>query len=217
MQIMIITYFGKQFFKIQQGEMVLAFNPVSKSSKTDINAHFGSDIALISTNHPDYNGVEQLSHGERAPFVISGPGDYEIKEIFIKGVLSEAFIGGKKYINTIYLLTIDNINIAFLGALSNPEFSKESNEAINSPDILFVPIGGKESTNGLGLLNAKASAKLASSLEPKMIIPMDYDEGTLKAFLKEMGEEKAEVVDKLTLKRKDLDNKEGEVIVIKSS
>ncbi|MEJ0002234.1 MAG: hypothetical protein WDN09_03625 [bacterium] len=31
---MIITYFGKQFFKVAQGEMVIAFNPVSKSSKT---------------------------------------------------------------------------------------------------------------------------------------------------------------------------------------
>ena len=190
--------------------MVLAFNPVSKSSKTGISAHFGTDIALITTNHPDYNGIEQLSHGEREPFVINGPGDYEIKEIFIKGVLSDALIATKKYINSIYLFSLDNINIAFLGALSNPEFSKESREAINSPDILFIPVGGK------GMLDAKASAKLASSLEPKLIIPMDYDEGTLKAFLKEMGEEKAEVVEKLTLKRKDLDNKEGEVVVLKA-
>jgi len=206
---MIITYFGKQFFKIQQGEMILAFNPVSKSSKTGISAHFGADIALITTNHPDYNGVEQLSHGERAPFVITGPGDYEIKEIFIKGVLSDALIAAKKYINTIYLFSLDDINIAFLGALSDSELSKESREAINSPDILFIPVGGK------GMLDAKASAKLASSLEPKLIIPMDYDESALKAFLKELGEEKAEVVDKLTLKRKDLDNKEGEVIVLR--
>ena len=55
MQLMIITYFGKQFFKIQQGEMILAFNPVSKSSKTGIFAHFGADIAFITSNHPDYN------------------------------------------------------------------------------------------------------------------------------------------------------------------
>lgn len=208
---MIITYFGKQFFKIQQGDMVLAFNPVSKDSKTGISAHFGADVALITTNHPDYNGIEQLSHGERAPFVINGPGDYEIKEIFIKGVLSDALIAGKKYINTIYLFSVDDINIAFLGALSDSELSKESREAINSPDILFIPVGGG------GLLDAKISARLASSLEPKLIIPMDYDEGTLKAFLKEIGEEKAEIVDKLTLKRKDLDNKEGEVVVLKSS
>ena len=206
---MIITYFGKQFFKIGQGEMVLAFNPVSKASKTGISGHFGADIAMVTTNHPDYNGIEQLSHGEREPFVISGPGDYEVKEIFVKGVLSEALIADKKYMNTVYVFSVDNINIAFMGALSNPEFSKESREAINSPDILFIPIGGK------GMLDAKGAAKLASSLEPRLIIPMDFDEGTLKAFLKEIGEEKAEVVDKLTLKRKDLDNKEGEVIVLK--
>lgn len=207
---MIITYFGKQFFKIQQGDLALAFNPVSKSSKTGITAHFGTDIALQTTNHPDFNGIEQLSHGEREPFVISGPGDYEIKEIFIKGALSEALIDGKKYINTIYLFTLDGINIAFLGALSDSELSKESHEALNSPDILFIPVGGN------GMLDAKAAAKFASSLEPRLIIPMDYDAGTLKAFLKEIGEEKAEVVDKLTLKRKDLDNKEGEVVVLQA-
>ena len=191
--------------------MVLAFNPVNKVSKTGISAHFGADIALITTNHPDYNGLEQLSHGEREPFAVVGPGDYEVKEIFIKGVMSEAKLSDKKYVNTIYSLSVDNINIAFLGALSDPEISKEAREAIGEPDILFVPVGDK------GLLDAKQSAKLASSLEPKMIIPMDYDSASLKAFLKEMGEEKAEVVDKLTLKRKDLEGKEGEVIVLKSS
>ena len=207
---MIITYFGKQFFKIQQGEMVLAFNPVSKSSKTGIGAHFGSDIALVTTNHPDYNGVDQLSHGERTPFIISSPGDYEIKEIFIKGFLSNSNVGGEKYINTIYFLTIDNINIAFLGALSDNEISKDAMGEINSLDILFIPVGGK------GLLDPKTASKLASSLEPSMIIPMDYDDSSLKAFLKESGEEKAEVTEKLTLKKKDLEGKEGEVVVLKA-
>lgn len=220
MQIMIITYFGKQFFKIQKGEIVLAFNPVSKDSKSGVAGKFGADIALITTNHPDYNGLEQLSHGERTPFAITGPGDYEIKEIFIKGVLSEALLSGpakdgvnKKYVNTIYIFSVDNINIVFLGALSNPEISKEAREIINSPDILFVPIGGK---SGEGMLDAKSAAKLALSLEPKMIIPMDYDDSTLKVFLKEIGEEKAEIVDKLTLKLKDLEGREGEVIVLKA-
>jgi hypothetical protein len=208
---MIITYFGKQFFKITQGEMVLAFNPVSKSSKTGISAKFGADIALVSTNHPDYNGLEQLSHGERSPFEITGPGDYEVKEIFIKGALSNASLGEKKYINTIYSLSVDNIDLLFLGALSDADISKDTLEDINSPDILFIPVGGKD------VLDAKAAAKLASAFEPKLIIPMDYDATTLKAFLKEMGEEKAEVVEKLTLKKKDLDGKEGEVIVLKES
>lgn len=210
MQPMIITYFGKQFFKIQQGETVLSFNPVSKSSKSEINAHFGADIALVTTNHPDYNGLEQLSHGERIPFTITGPGDYEVKEIFIKGVLSDALVADKKYINTIYIFYLDNINIVFLGALANTEISKEALEAIGNPDILFVPVGGH------GMLDAKSASKFTSSLEPKLVIPMDFDDGSLKAFLKETGEEKAEVVDKLTLKSKDLEGKEGEVIVLKA-
>ena len=83
---MIITYNGLQFFKISQGEMTMAFNPVSKSSKSGISSKFGADIALVTTNHPDYNGVEQLSHGDRVPFVVSGPGDYEVKEIFIRKI-----------------------------------------------------------------------------------------------------------------------------------
>ena len=74
MHLMIITYFGKQFFKIQKGDLVLAFNPVSKSSKTGISTKFGADIALITTNHPDYNGLEQLSHGEREPLLLPDRG-----------------------------------------------------------------------------------------------------------------------------------------------
>ena len=29
---MIITYFGKEFFKVQQVDLVIAFNPISKDS-----------------------------------------------------------------------------------------------------------------------------------------------------------------------------------------
>ena len=31
--------------------MVLAFNPVNKTAKSDISAHFGADIAFVTTNH----------------------------------------------------------------------------------------------------------------------------------------------------------------------
>ena len=206
---MIITYFGKQFFKISQGDLTVAFNPISKESKSFNSGKFGSDLALVTTNHPDYNGIAQLSHGEREPFVISGPGDYEVKEIFMKGVMSESEIGGKKYINSIYSLAIDNINIVFLGALNNADISKEAREAINEPDVLFIPVGA-------GTLDPKSAAKLAASLEPKLIIPMDYDKDSLKIFLKEAGDENKKPEDKLTLKRKDLEGKEGEVIILEA-
>ena len=203
MQAMIITYFGKQFVKIAQGDMVLAINPVSKDSKSGISARFGADIALSSLSHPDYNGMSQVVHGEREPFAVRGPGDYEIKEIFIKGVMSGSpEISNKKYVNTVYSLSLDGINLAFLGIPGEGELEKDAREAVDNADVLFIPVG-------------KSSAKLASSLEPKLIIPTDYDPSSLKSFLKEVGDEKAEVTDKLVLKRKDLEGKEGEIVVLR--
>jgi hypothetical protein len=208
---MIITYFGKEFFKIGQGNLVLAVNPISKDSKfSSMASRFGSDIALSTTNHPDYNGFDMVAHGETVPFEISGPGDYEIKDIFIKGIMTETKLGDKKYINTIYSLSIENISLCFLGAISNEKFSASVREQIEEPDILFVPIGNND------LISPIEAYKLAVTLEPKIIIPMDYDEKTLKAFLKEAGQEKVVPIEKLTIKAKELIGREGEVVVLSS-
>ena len=73
------------------------------------------------------------------------------------------------------------------------------------------------SVGGEGVLTPAAAYELSVKLEPKLIIPMHYDDATdknLKTFLKEAGEEGTKPVDKLTLKKKDLDGKEGEVVVL---
>ncbi|MFA6386355.1 MAG: MBL fold metallo-hydrolase [Candidatus Paceibacterota bacterium] len=206
---MIITYLGKQFFKIAQGDLVMAVNPISKDSKGDVKGtRFGSDIALSTINHPDYNGFDMVNHGDNVPFEVKGPGDYEIKEIFIKGIMTEAVINEKKYINTIYSFVVDNISICFLGCMSNNKVSTEVRGDIGNPDILFVPIGNHD------LLDPTEAYKLAVSLEPKIIIPMDYDEKTLKAFLKEGGQDKITPIEKLTIKAKDIVGREGEIVLL---
>lgn len=207
---MIITYLGKQFFKVQQGDTVLAFNPIGKGSKAGSVSRFGADIALTTTNHPDFNGTDLLSHGDTVPFVVDGPGDYESKDIFIRGFMTETSLGGKKYINTIYSLTVDGISLCFLGALSDEKLPAEVRESIGTPDILFVPVGGGD------VLEATPAYKLAVTLEPKIIIPMDYDAAALKAFLKEAGDEKVEPLEKLTIKKKDLEGKDADVVVLQA-
>lgn len=207
---MIITYQGGEFFKLQFGDTILAFNPISKESKLK-SSRFGADIAFISLDHKDFNGVENLEFGEKKPFIISGPGEYEIKGIFIKGFASSSNYDGKKGINTIYLLSLDSMNICFLGALDG-EIDKETMESLDNIDVLFTPIGGD------GTLDASASYKLAVKLEPRLIIPMQYDEKSdaLKKFLKEGGEEKMTSEEKLSIKKKDLEGKEGDIVVLAS-
>ena len=92
---MIITYFGGEFFKVQFGDKILAFNPISKDSKLKA-SRFGADIVLVTAHHEDFNGVDQVTHGDKKPFVITGPGEYEVKEVFIKGLPSESKFGAKE-------------------------------------------------------------------------------------------------------------------------
>ncbi len=210
---MIITYFGAEFFKVQFGDITLAFNPISKDSKLKP-SRFGADIVFVSAHHGDFNGVDQVTHGEKKPFVISGPGEYEVRGVFIKGLPSESKYGGNDLINTIYTVSLENMNICFLGSINTGELKNETVEALDEIDILFVPIGGE------GVLDPAKAYKLAVSLEPKIIIPMHYGDiggkEALKAFLKEAGEN-PKLEAKLTLKKKDLEGKEADIVVLDSS
>lgn len=206
---MIITYYGRQHFKLQVGDTTLAMNPVSKDGKGKV-AKYGSDVCLITTNHPDYNGEEQVTLGSKVPLVIKGAGEYEVAGVFIKGFSTEVVLPEgkqkKTYQNTSYCFTFDGIRVTFLGAL-HQMLAPEHKEIIDETDILFVPVGGDDTT-----LNPYDAHKLAVSLEPKLVIPMDYDEKTLPVFLKEAGEKPAPV-EKLTIKKKDIENKLGEIVL----
>jgi hypothetical protein len=207
---MIITNQGGHFFKVQFGDTTIALNPVSKESKLK-NVRFGADIALVSLNHKDMNGVDSVAHGDKEPFVIAGPGEYEIKGVFIKGLLSESEYDGQKRINTIYTIVLEGMNLCFMGAVSLKDLPPEVKEAIGEPDVLFVPIGGN------GTLGPLDAYNLAVKLEAKLVIPMGYAEaekGTLQKFLKEGGTEECKPVDKLTLKKKDLEGKDGEIVIL---
>jgi len=209
---MIITFQGLESFRVSQGDTTIALNPVSKDSKFK-STKSGADITLITTNHPDLAGKDSTSRGDKESFIISGPGEYEVKDVGVKGFLSESEYGGEKRINTIYQVSFEGMNLCFLGALSNPALTPETIEAIEDVDILFVPIGGE------GVLDPAAAYKLAVSLEPKIIIPMHYgqigDKSALKQFIKEGGEADVESVDKLVVKKKDVEGREGDVIILK--
>lgn len=206
---MVVTYYGKQFFKVQVGDTVIAYNPIGKESKSKT-SRFGADIVLSSLRHVDFNGAEQCAHGDNELFIIKGPGEYEVGGIFIKGFGVDTTYGGEKKINTIYSMVFEGINLCFLGVLPTADaLSREVKEGLGEIDVLFVPIGGGE------MLSPADAYKLALALEAKVVIPMDYEgvKGELNTFVKESGEN-VDTVEKFTFKKKDLEDKEGHVVVV---
>ncbi len=206
---MVITYHGGQFFKVSFGDTTLAFNPISKKSKLEP-VKFGADVAFVTMWHPDFNGVEQVSHGSKELFVVDGPGEYEIGQVVAHGFGVKTMYEKEEVYNTIYQVKLEEMNMVFLGSLSNPEIDPKILGEFGDIDILFVPIGGGD------VLEVPQASKLAVKLEAKLVIPMQYDSATLKAFLKEEGVEDLKPVDKITLKRKDVQEMSGEVMVFKA-
>lgn len=211
---MVITHHGGQCFKITQGDLTLVFDPVSKKGTLPA-VRFGADLALVTRKHPDMAGLEEVSFGGKEPFVIDGPGEYEHSGVRVQGFLTKSQYAPEKgrldAVNTVYAVTLDGMTLVHLGALSDTMLSHDAREAIDEIDVLFVPVGGE------GVLTPAEASKLAVTLQPKVIIPMHWsgmgEAKALDIFLGDGGKD-AEKVDKLTLKKKDMADKDGGIIVI---
>lgn len=209
---MIITYYGKQHFKLQQGDTVVAINPISKETGLDIKpTKFGSELVLCSVRHSDYNGFENAEYNGKEPFQIYGPGSYEINGNLFNGFKSEALIENETFINTVYFFTLEDISFCFLGDLAHSNIDQKIKEHSDVVDVVFVPIGGA------GTLDPVQAAKLVKVFSPKVIIPMDYgtdrDKGSLDAFLKEVSSG-AKPEPKYVFKKSDLSTLNGHVVVL---
>jgi hypothetical protein len=204
---MILTYHEGACVRASAGDTTLVFGPVSKASKNFKATNFGADVAFISFDHPDMNGADEASRGDRQAFVISGPGEYEVKDISVAGFPAGSTYDGESKINTVYSIHFDGLSVMYLGALGDLDLPSDVLE-MDAPDILIIPIGGN------GALSSAEAQKLAVKLEAKVVIPILYDDKSLKQFLKEAGAEDVKPVDKLTLKPRDIAGKESEVVVL---
>jgi L-ascorbate metabolism protein UlaG (beta-lactamase superfamily) len=204
---MILTYHGGFCVRASAGDTTVVFGPVSKQSKNFKPTNFGADVAFVGMNHADMNGVEEAGRGDKQPFAITGPGEYEVKGIAAFGFPSESEYGGEKKISTIYSITFDGLSVLYAGALGTTELPPDLSE-MDPPDVLIVPIGDE------GALTPSDAQKLAVNLEAKIVIPIGYNEKSLKQFLKEAGAEGVQAEEKLTIKRKDVAGKENEVVVL---
>lgn len=206
---MIITYHTGACVKVAAGDTTLVFGPVSKASKRFRPTNFGADVAFVPLQHPDMNGIEEAGRGDKQPFYVFGPGEYEIKEVTVAGFETKSNYDTQERLNTVYAVDFDGLHVLYLGALSETTLPAELLE-MDSPDVLIIPIGGE------GVLDASEAQKLAVKLEAKIVIPILSDDKSLKIFLKEAGADGTKSVDKLTIKKKDVVDKENEVVVLSS-
>lgn len=157
-----------------------------------------ADIVTVSHDHFDHNVVSKVA-GD--PFVIAGPGEYEIKGISVVGVsvFHDDSEGKERGKNVVYKITIDEVRVCHLGDLGH-KLTDTQLDAIGDVDILFIPVGGKYT------IDNKTAVQVVAQLEPLVVVPMHYggELEPVQSFLKEMGAEGVAAQPKLVLSKEKL-------------
>lgn len=208
---MIITFAGGHCFKLSSGDTTIAVNPPAAKSAYKV-PKFGADLVLISIEAPDWNGDETASLGGKEPFVVRGPGAYEVGDIVVHGYASEGAMGKEtsEWGNTVYTVEFDGMHVLLLGAISSNKLSQELRSDLSDVDIVFVPVGGET-------LDTKKAHELVVSLEPKLVIPyaVGGKDTELKEFIETEGAKGLKPVEKLTLRAKEVALMSGEIALLK--
>lgn len=208
-----ILWYGHSCFKIQGKDVTLVTDPFSK--ETGLKPPSGSaDIVTISHEHFDHNNRDAIK-GE--PFVIDGPGEYEIKKVVIRGI--ESYHNGEEGgINSIFTISMDDIKLCHLGDLGQKSLETDQLKAIGEVDILFIPIGGTFT------IDSKEADAIIAQIEPRIIVPMHYKIAGVKGDLAKLEDAKQfcqnhnldikNTVSKISIKKRDLPEEEPQYIVM---
>jgi len=197
-----IRWFGHNCFRIRAKEATVLMDPVGKRTGYSLPKQT-VDIVTLSHEHAGHVNLEAVKPGFK---MISGPGEYEMNDTFITGIRTyhDKQQGAELGYNTVYLIELENLKFGHLGDLGH-QLSDSLIEQYGSVDVLFVPAGGGP------VLPPSEMAELIANISPKMVIPMQYrttrgdaERDEVAPFLKHLGVEAPQPVEKLVIKPSDL-------------
>jgi L-ascorbate metabolism protein UlaG (beta-lactamase superfamily) len=182
-----ITWYGHSCFRLtERGLATVVTDPYDYRATGLGQLKLKADIVTVSNNVSGHNFISAVKGYDR---VLTGPGEYEIGNVFITALQTNANVKRADDLprNTIYVFEYEGVNVAHLGNLRRVPSQTEI-EALGNVHVALVPVGG-----GAGL-NAAKAAEMVSLLEPGYVIPMHYHSpgstlklASLSKFLKEMG------------------------------
>ncbi len=202
-----LNWLGQTCVKLQtknQDEDVVIILDAYRPKEGDFPRNLAPQIALFS------HGAEDVVTMAQNTFVVDTLGELEIKAVMIY-----AMPGSDG--NIIFKINAEGMNIVHLGKITK-KIENGDLEKLSGPDILFIPVGGNSE-----YLDAETAAKLVTTLEPRIVIPMGYQcdtdptAGTLTDFIKEMGLKPENTEKKVIIKKRDLPQDETKIIVLEKN
>ena len=164
---MILHYFGHSLFtlKLDNGKTILTdpYNRFCRYPRRELAA----DIVTISHHHYDHDALEVVVG---RPEVLDEAGYYlPAEDVIVTGVSTfhDNHTGARRGKNIVFVIETEGLRIVHLGDLGHL-LDEAQLEAIGTPDVLMIPVGGTFT------LNAERAAGCVEQLKPRMVIPMHY-------------------------------------------
>ena len=210
-----ITWYGHSCFRLRSRSGTVVTDPYGGDIGYRL-PKLRADVVTVTHDHPDHANVKAV---KGKPRVISGPGEYEIKGVFVIGIPTYSRNKAKQegIRNTMYLFDFSGITVCHLGDLRRVPTQSQVEE-MGDVDVLLVPVGGGST------LGAAEASEVISLVEPRIVIPMHYKTEQLRGlklqpvdqFLKEMGVKEVVPQDVLKIKKSGLPS-ETQVMVMNCS
>jgi L-ascorbate metabolism protein UlaG (beta-lactamase superfamily) len=207
-----IAWYGQSCFRLRSRGLAVVTDPYGAESGLRL-PRLTATVVTVSQAQADHNNAQAV---KGSPFVISGPGEYEIEGIFVIGVATSVEThqqNGDPLTNTAYLIEFEDLTICHLGGLVRT-LSQEQAEQLNEVDVLLLPVGGHST------LSSSQAAEVVGLLEPRIVIPMHFRIPGLSVqlddvsrFLKELGAEAVERLESLTVSKGQLPD-ESRVVLL---
>lgn len=192
-----ITWYGHACFRLRGREGTVVTDPFDNSVGYSL-PRITADIVTISHDHPGHHKAGAVK-GD--PYVITGPGEYEVRGIFVFGISTfhDKRKGRERGANVAYLIEMERLSVCHLGDLGHVPTQSQA-EDLGAVDVLLIPVGGAST------LSAAAAAEVINLIEPRLVVPMHYrTPGTqmkldpVNKFLTEMGVKSIAAEDSLKL------------------
>src|SRR3989338_8388100 len=108
-----ISWIGHSCFRLKGKAVTVITDPYETTATGLKLPKLSGDVVTVSHSHPDHANYSVV---ELHPYVIAGPGEYEVKGVNVVGVSSfhDEKNGEERGKNTIYNISVDGINIVHL-------------------------------------------------------------------------------------------------------
>lgn len=207
-----VTWLGHGCFRLRGRSAAVVTDPYPPTIGLKL-SRMDAEVVTVSHDHDDHSYTQVVRDGA---YEVRGPGEYEVAGVSVIGLPTyhDSEKGAQRGRNTVYLIEMDEVRICHLGDLGHKLDDVEA-EAVATPDLLLVPVGGHSTING------EQAAEVVRQLEPRYVIPMHYAIPGLKMsldpldrFLKEMGVTASEPQPKLSVQKSSVTEYETKVVVL---